>query len=785
MNNTRIGNIVVFFIVFFLFTLPFFWFKSAELDIGGDSSRLYLYDATHYLQNSGLFTMDPEGTGKINPNQFLLPYLFFQSALNALLRSPYLIISTEKSIKLVLSFYFIYLIVRQVLEVESSKRNTIAMRFASIIAGLVYTFSSAVVDNMPYALLTHNQVFIYPMLFYLLLRYIITARFYYLLTTLSLTVLFSYCFSLAATPPPFAFFPFALLFLFLYAKIELKKTILWVHLFLGFVAFLLINSFHLVPSVLNILAPGSYLHARAIESTTASNPGLAYFNALLPMAKVSTTVMQPHVGLMGKIAALVIPFSLFIGLFTTTRKPKKHTLHLLTLFFLITLFLESANITGIGVAVYRFLFSVPGFSMFRNFFGQFQFVYAFFYALLLGFSLGVFFQRMKSKYACIFSIFLLVIIVGKSWDFVCGSIARISHRQSNDVKIAVVMDPQYEDTLSFIRSLPTDGKILTLPLSDYYMQVVYGVNNGAYMGPSSISYLTGKNDFAGYQILEPFAETFMKLSREKNFDALRRLLAILNIRYIFYNSDPNIYEKAFPRYPYEYMRTSLPKTQEEYKEYLAHVVSNILYHKGPYYIFDLGEHSYLPHIATPRYIYKEGVDMMDPAHSSNIRRVDCLTIFDPQMCENEYIDLGVSPSITITKINPAKYYVAVENLSSPTILVLSDAFDFSWQLYQRQEKRFPPPVFIKFIGTLLFHDEDIFETLPLQPILPVHHFMVNGYANGWYITPKTLHGKKFGTFIIETSVQKIFYVSLAVSLISLAVVIVFGVYVLLKYRKML
>ena len=50
---------------------------------------------------------------------------------------------------------------------------------------------------------------------------------------------------------------------------------------------------------------------------------------------------------------------------------------LIAIFFFTTLYLSSANITQIAVELYRMLFYIPGFSMFRVFYGQWQWVHAF------------------------------------------------------------------------------------------------------------------------------------------------------------------------------------------------------------------------------------------------------------------------------------------------------------------------------------------------------------------------------------------------------------------------
>ena len=80
-----------------------------------------------------------------------------------------------------------------------------------------------------------------------------------------------------------------------------------------------------------------------------------------------------------------------------------------------------------------------------------------------------------------------------------GELVRRPLWQSKDVVELMQMDPDYEKALSFISSLPSDAKVLTLPLTDPGYQIVAGKNGGAYMGPSTIAYLAGKKDITGFE----------------------------------------------------------------------------------------------------------------------------------------------------------------------------------------------------------------------------------------------------------------------------------------------
>ena len=112
------------------------------------------------------------------------------------------------------------------------------------------------------------------------------------------------------------------------------------------------------------------------------------------------------------------------------------------------------------------------------------------------------------------------------------------------------MDPLYEEVLSFIRTLPVDGKIITFPLSGPGYQVLKWENEAAYQGPSTITYLAARNEFNGFHEFDVFGPSLLVAAREKNYAAFKDILTLLNITYIFYNEDPFIYTENYPGLPY-------------------------------------------------------------------------------------------------------------------------------------------------------------------------------------------------------------------------------------------
>ncbi len=247
----RKSVIVAIFVI--LFIIPFFWMKPRQMDIGGDFSRLYFYDPVNYLKNFSLYSIFPEGTNRVESNQFYLPYLLMLTAIKSIVKSPYFVISLANSLKLAVSFLSIYLILKEFISFWKPKPNFLSTDIPAILAGLFYLSTFAVMDNMDKALLSHDQVFLNPLIFYLLLRFMLTQKMKFLWTAIVITLLFSGNFAWFSAPPFFSFYPLAILFLLLYVRIIRHKTIPWKGIIIGIIFTLGLHAFHIIPEAASLL----------------------------------------------------------------------------------------------------------------------------------------------------------------------------------------------------------------------------------------------------------------------------------------------------------------------------------------------------------------------------------------------------------------------------------------------------------------------------------------------------------------------------------------------------
>lgn len=604
--------LVPFIVSFLLALIPLFWLKPGWMDLGGDSSRLYFYDPINYLKSFPLYILAPTGTDILMIGHYLIPFTLLIFLFHLIFHSHYLVITFFNSVELVIAFFSVYLIVKEL--IFDSSLNLKERDFYTIIictiSGLFYTLSPFLAPNgWDKALVVHNQFFLNPLFFLLLLKYINTKKLSYLFSVLLISFIFAANFS--PGPPFFSFFPTAVFYLLIYGILIKKIKFNYFQIFLIALLFICVQLFHLLPQAFVFLneADSAYRQA-AFTHEGKIDRGLGYFTSVAQTYKFlnNLTTIPQGITNMPQVIEIFwfsIPFIFLVGILLNKKIYKKSksigkNFFILSTFFLVTLFLVTAKVTDIGFSFYQSLFYIPGFSMFRNFLGQFSFLFIFFYSLILGYSLFYISLFLKRKAILIIFGLLIILFLVSSAPFIKGEMVNLIENKGSktEVGVSIKMDPKYEKVLDYIRKIPTDGKFISFPFTEGGLQILAGQVGGAYQGPSMISYLTGKVDYAGRSGLYPFGELFLLLAKDKDYQSIDNLFSYLNIRYIFYNSDPYIFSDNFYRIPpYQEMQKYLPTRQDEYKVFLSQLQlrKKILF-GDKYNIFQLNDKFYLSHI---------------------------------------------------------------------------------------------------------------------------------------------------------------------------------------------
>lgn len=150
-----------------------------------------------------------------------------------------------------------------------------------------------------------------------------------------------------------------------------------------------------------------------------------------------------------------------------------------------------------------------------------------------------------------------------------------------------------------------------------------------------------------------------------------------------------------------------------------------------------------------------------------------LVVLEP-VTNNQKPVSSQEPEITFTRINPTKYLVKVSQARGPFWLVFSESFHKGWRLYESQVTGYRLKDGFKDI-VADYSKLRVKEARHLQRFTPgdikylfrqsdvKEHFLVNGYANGWYIDPRELGLDQDFTLVLYFWPQSLFYFGLIIS----------------------
>lgn len=706
-----------------LLFIPFLWFTHGEIDLGGDSSRLYFFDPLLWLKNNGFYavnTLNSLSTG--NPQFFLMPFLSFLTLIKFVLKgNPYYLNCFFSGLLLSGSFIFTYLSIKEIINSEINKKR----EFCAIVGGLFFIFSPLVTDGWQKALYSFNQVFVYPLIFYLLIKFIKTERKVFILISLLVSFIFSVNFSLQTFPWFFSFFFFAFVFLFAYSSAVKKLVLFKKELFIFISLFLAVQSFQLIPQIANVLSPSNPSNKAIFSKELAVNRGLEYFLSVQPYAKLTYPLLNQvqndlpkaigtfDYGLKYRQFYYIYIFIVLVGMVLIQKngsQARKKIASVLLLIFLILAFLMSANVTHFLADFYKALFSIPGFSMFRSFYSKFGMSFAFFYAVLVSYSLAFLFDNLKHKlFQILLVIYLLIIIIFNGWPLLSGMIVNSILWQSENVKLPTQMSKDYLSFLDTVKQRKLDGRYLTLPLTNEEYQIVQGENGGAYFGPSIISILGGKNDFVGYGSFNVFSKEIVNALSQKDINLLNKYFAFLNIRYVVHNSDDYVYVN-FPSYPYATSFKDTFPTNYSMQEFINSLGYQEI-NKVKFMTTYINNDTYLPHFYIPSSVYKSGwpIEILTKIYSQPDFQIRSAVFFDYQNIgkmenifpatenNNPFSKLQILPENNLSvleykKINPVRYKVIIHGAKGKIPLVYLDIFDANWRVYLVKNEKINLPI---------------------------------------------------------------------------------------------
>lgn len=212
------------------------------------------------------------------------------------------------------------------------------------------------------------------------------------------------------------------------------------------------------------------------------------------------------------------------------------------------------------------------------------------------------------------------------------------------------------------------------------------------------------------------------------------------------------------------------------------------------------------------YVYMEiPIEGTATAGGTYIKNLSVKQYFEPKvlLVKRGYSDsakLDV-PKISFTEVNPTKYIVTVENASVAFPLVFVENFSPGWRLYIKDlrtkstNKAGALDLISNFLSDIelrfgiegdqrtfseayfdgdvtenknsdVFFGSIVMEGWGEKPIPQSDHLIANGFANSWLIDPKVVGGNNF-TLVIEFWPQRLFYVGILISTLTVIMIVTF------------
>lgn len=542
----------------------------------------------------------------------------------------------------------------------------------------------------------------------------------------------------------------------------LKKYITILASFILFNACWILNWFYVLGDVKKMWTPSSALSWLTSSGLKPIFRKILTFTADIP-SDPTYSFLSKHYNSKLAVLVMLIPISIILfSIYTVMiKRPRKHILYL-SISLLVTIFLMNGIRYPLG-KIYGYLVSKNFifFSIFKTPTEKWGILYVFIFTLLLIFTLNELKKERYYKYILIlFAIYLLFcsipFITGNFIpDYKVGTIGYGSRSYVDRIEYQKLREQINNDCLEY--------RVLSLPGSVNY-QVMLPVNgNKYYTGMDPIVSNLYKPFIAAYSnnILVNYDLLFNNISSPR-YD---KFLSIYNIKKVVLNKD------LYPWFGF--------KQKEDILE-LEKIFSKTMPYKkyGSLVVFD-NLKNFLPRIypANVPIFIDGGEDEMFKVVTSGKFTMNNKVIFLSNKINKtqwnflrKYMTLGKpSPVITFQKINPAKYIVKIENATSGFFLVFLETYHPGWRAYLESNPFRFNEVIAEYNDInvkearhkrdfILGDVEYLFKKLIVSQD---RHFLVNGYANGWYLD-------KAGTYYITLYYwpQLLFYAGFIISCLA-------------------
>ena len=542
--------------------------------------------------------------------------------------------------------------------------------------------------------------------------------------------------------------------------------------------FLLINSFWLLPLLTSLKEGGEISNVVGTSDMSIlsglSSSILFGFRQLSYLGIFSATykgdIFFPYATYYNNPLIIIVTFLIvsfaFLGLILKKNKDMWF-FGFIVLFGLFMMKGINEPMNTINLLFYKY---VPFFErLFRNPL-RFQIFVAIGISILMGFTTSVIqfkLNKIDKRFSCIFIyiviglILLLGVPIIKGDFFIQGGDVITSAKTS--------IPDYYINASSWLDKDKGDFRVLSLPITKSYQ--------------ASYSWFTGSNPdinlfnvpMVSTNIGDKFNYRYIigeKIENIQRNETFYKILTTLNIKYILYHRDSN----------WRYISGNgewINQDKNKIESFLEN--QNELSIEASFGALDfyLNEDWDMFHIyAVSNHIIVNVDNLISTIESDNYNPREQIIIVADQNKDKQIpiINNDSKPIILYQRINPAKYYIEVENVTQPFWLVFSESYHQGWSAYINYED-----IKCKNVETSSrlknSKCEDNFEFFRPNDLTMMHgehiednnHFTVNGYANGWYINPQELGTGENFTATLYFKPQSYFYLGIIISGITFIV----------------
>lgn len=490
------------------------------------------------------------------------------------------------------------------------------------------------------------------------------------------------------------------------------------------------------------------------------------------------------------IIPIVSFYSLLIDNYNTKEKKMISGIALLSL---ITLFILSGTNTPFGVINLWLFENIPIGFIFRYNYEKLGVILAFTYSLLIGFCLNYILTIKKRIYVFITIIFILDIVI--AFPFWTGDVIYPGGNTIPSYRI----DIPYEYYLAedYLKKTDQDDfRLLHLP---GLVPPAYRWKSG-YVGTDFIDqyFFPNKGIIGGAWTGNPISDDFQKAIidavKENNTKQIINSLNLANIKYIIVHTDFNR-DYSFTQSPYSYRSIfndskDIPLIKSiggldiyrnnKWAYYGVYKATNITLLDGKLdAMFDIhGDKSVIiSNKMNENKTYKLCQDILYKVPINTNQNFFNNPSYFIVAKNKEKSEEDSSNLVSVEHINPIELKLVLTNGTDPFFLVFSETYNPNWKLYFNDNKYdYKGNVRTNYIAGILY--------LFGKPLSEDHHFIANGYGNGWLINPSELDKNGDGTFGVDIFFlpQSYFYIGSLVS-ISTIIICIFWLFLVLVNKK--